>query len=133
MIADQRHFPVALIVPDFAALRAHAEEGGIPVESDAEICRDSHFIQLVQAEVDRFSEGFAPYERVKRFALLDKSFSIGDGEVTPTMKLKRKVIGEKYRELIDSLYEGHGQGGSEGVAAQEESVPQPEKERQGTV
>jgi long-chain acyl-CoA synthetase len=108
MIGDRRKFPVALIVPDFASLRAYALEHGLPARTDAELCRNSRLVELVQAEVDHLSAEFAPYERVKRIALVDREFSIGAGELTPTMKVKRKAISEKYKELIESLYEGSG-------------------------
>ncbi len=111
MIADQRKFPVALIVPDFDSLRSYAQKNGIQARTDAELCRHPQIVEMMQAEVDRNSTDFAPYERVKKIALVDHDFSIGTGELTPTMKLKRKVIGEKYRPLIDSLYKTAGPGG----------------------
>jgi len=104
MIADQRKFAVALIVPDFEVLRAYAEKNGIPARSEADLCHHPKLVELVQSEVDRVSGDFAPYERVKRIALVDREFAIGTGELTPTMKLKRKVISEKYKPLIDALY-----------------------------
>jgi long-chain acyl-CoA synthetase len=117
MIADQRQFPVALIVPDFAALHVRAERDGIAVASDANLCRDPHLIALITNELDRLSQELAPYERVKRFALLDKRFAIDSGEVTPTMKVKRRAIAEKYKELIDSLYADTDQERSDGPGA----------------
>jgi len=106
MIADQRKFPVALIVPDFAALRAYAKQSGIDAASDSDLCQRAEIVDLVRSEVNRLSNEFAPYERVKKFALVDHEFSISTGELTPTMKLKRKVISEKYKPMIDALYDG---------------------------
>lgn len=108
MIADQRKFPVALIVPDFAALKAHAEGSGIQVVGAAELCRHPQILDLVKEELTRLSADFAPFERAKKFALVEQEFSVATGELTPTMKLKRKVIAEKYKQLIDSLYDGLG-------------------------
>jgi len=110
MIADQRKFPVALIVPDFAALRVHAEQQGITAESHADLCRHPDLVDLVRSEVNRLSAEFAPYERIKKFALVDHEFSVISGELTPTMKLKRKVITEKYKAMIDALYDGQAAG-----------------------
>jgi long-chain acyl-CoA synthetase len=106
MVADQRKFPVALIVPDFAALRSHAEREGIAFTSDEDLCKQPEILDLVRSEVNRLSTEFAPYERIKKIALVDHEFSITTGELTPTMKLKRKVITEKYRPLIDALFDG---------------------------
>jgi long-chain acyl-CoA synthetase len=110
MIADQRKFPVALIVPDFAALKAHAEVTGIEAEGAVDLCRNPQIIDLVKEEVTRLSADFAPFERAKKFALVEHEFTVATGELTPTMKLKRKVIAEKYKQLIDSLYDGVSAG-----------------------
>ncbi len=110
MIADLRKFPVALIVPDFAALKAHADVAGIQADGPADLCRNPQIIDLVKEEVTRLSAEFAPFERAKKFALVEQEFTVATGELTPTMKIKRKVIAEKYKQLIDSLYDGLGAG-----------------------
>jgi len=106
MIADQRKFPTALIVPDFAALRAEAERLGVNAAEDATLCRDPRLIARVKAEVDQVAKEFAPHERIKRIALIDHDFSVAEGELTPTLKLKRKAISDKFKAVIDAMYEG---------------------------
>jgi long-chain acyl-CoA synthetase len=106
MIADQRKFPTALIVPDFTALRAEAERMGVSAAEDATLCRDARLIARVKAEVDQVAREFAPHERIKRIALIDHDFSVAEGELTPTLKLKRKAISDKFKAVIDAMYEG---------------------------
>ncbi len=106
MIADQRKFPTALIVPDFAALRAEAERMGIDNGNDVDLCRDPRMIARIKAEVDQVSRDLAAFERIKRIALIDHELSVAGGELTPTLKLKRKAISEKFKAVIDAMYEG---------------------------
>lgn len=106
MIADQRKFPTALIVPDFTALRAEAERLGVSAAEDTTLCRDPRLIARVKAEVDQAAREFAPHERIKRIALIDHDFSVAEGELTPTLKLKRKAISDKFKAVIDAMYEG---------------------------
>ncbi len=105
LVGNGRRFPAALIVPDWEQLRAYAEIKGIDASTPREFCRHPLILDLFQRQVDELSEGLAKYERVKRIALLEGELTIEGGELTPTLKVKRRVVDEKYRAVIDSLYE----------------------------
>jgi long-chain acyl-CoA synthetase len=107
VIGAGRKFPAALIVPDWedlkSALRAAGETG---TGSHAEISGLPAAVKLVQKDVTAITAHLADYERVRRIALLPEEFSIEKGEMTPTLKVKRAVIDDRYGKLIDELYRG---------------------------
>ena len=103
MHGDRRPYPVALITLDPDEILPWAAEQGLP--EDVEQLADADpVIGLVQAEVDRVNANYAQVEQIKRFAILTRDLSIEDGELTPTLKVKRTVVSERYAELLDSLY-----------------------------
>lgn len=104
LIGDGRKFPAALIVPDWEQLRAYAQLKGLNISTPAEFCKHPRILDLFQRQVDSLSQDLAQYERVKRIALLEGELTIEGGEMTPTLKIKRRVINEKYRDVIDRLY-----------------------------
>ncbi len=104
LIGNGRKFPAALIVPNFEQLRAYAQHKGIAARTPAELCRDPRILDLMQRQVDAQCNDLSKYERVKRIALLEHELTIEGGEMTPTLKIKRRVIDEKYRAVIDQLY-----------------------------
>ena len=106
IVGDKRKYVAALIVPDFERLRAWAKEQGIPAGKRQELVADRRAVDLIKADVNRLTRELADYEKVKRIALLAEEFSIDGGELTPTLKVKRRVVEEKYGELIESLYSG---------------------------
>ncbi len=106
VVGAARKFISALIVPAFEKLEAYARANAIPFLSRSELCRREDVVAFLLAEVQRATPGLASYERVKRIALLDRDFEIEAGEVTPTLKIRRAIVEEKYRPLIDALYEG---------------------------
>ncbi|MBX5477464.1 MAG: long-chain fatty acid--CoA ligase [Pyrinomonas methylaliphatogenes] len=110
LVGDGRRFPAALIVPDWQKLRSFAAEKGMAVDqkTDEELAHDPRIVALVQREVDRLMQDFSQYERVKRIALLARELSIEGGELTPTLKIKRRVIDEKYRDVIERIYAEDG-------------------------
>lgn len=94
----------ALIVPDWETLKETLKEEGIAAEgSREEMCEDPHIIKRVQREAIELTREMNDYERVKRIYLLPREFSIDKGEMTPTLKIKRSVIDEKYAEAIDDI------------------------------
>jgi len=94
----------ALIVPDWEVLKQTLEEEGIQAEgSREEMCKNPFVIKRVQRDAAEFTRELADYERVKRVRLLPREFSIDKGEMTPTLKIKRNVIDEKYEEAIDEI------------------------------
>ncbi len=104
LIGNGRKFPAALIVPNFEQLRAYAQHKGIAARTPAELCAEARIIDLMQRQVDAQCGDLSKYERVKRVALLERELTIEGGEMTPTLKIKRRVVDEKYRAVIDQLY-----------------------------
>ena len=105
LIGEGRHFPALLIVPDFTALglrlgmpRPGHEGAARALLERADVCA------LYQAVVDAVNARLAQFERIKKFALLSQEFSTASGELTPTLKIKRRIIEERYKDTIDSLY-----------------------------
>ncbi len=104
VIAQARNFPSALIVPDFAALRAWADSEGISAADDQELCANAAACDRIMAEVNDCCRDMAKFERIKKVALIPHDFSIDGGELTPTMKVRRKQVNEKYARQIEEIY-----------------------------
>ena len=105
VVGASRKYPVALIVPDWEALKASLRSAGKPVpQAHADLSKQTAAVKMVQRDVTSITAHLADYERVRRVALLDEEFSIDKGEMTPTLKVKRNVIDERYGELIEDLY-----------------------------
>ncbi len=93
-----------MIVSDFAFLKLYCERKEITYPGDEQIIKDPLILQRFQEEVDGLNENFAQYERVKKFALMPRCWTINEGELTPTLKVKRKMINQKNKDLIEGLY-----------------------------
>jgi long-chain acyl-CoA synthetase len=104
VLGENRRFPAALIVPAFDALKEWCKRKSIPWTSREEIIKNPQVIEKYQREIDRFNKNFGHWEQVKKFVLLPKEWSIEGGELTPKLSFRRKVILEKYIELIESIY-----------------------------
>ncbi len=105
VIGDRRKFVSALIVPNFEKLEQYAEASGINYTSMKDLVENEKIINFLMAEIDRYSSNFASYERVKKIILLDRDFEIEKGELTPSLKVKRDIVKDKYREKIDKIYQ----------------------------
>ncbi len=103
MYGDRKPFPVALITLDPEEILPWAKENGLP-EDLAQLAQHEDVRALVQKELDRANANYARVEQIKKFAILDHDLSIDDGELTPTLKVKRNVISDRYQELFESLY-----------------------------
>jgi long-chain acyl-CoA synthetase len=110
VIGNDRKYVSALIVPDFEHLTDWAKEQGIEAAGRAELIKDNRVEALLKSEITGLTSGLADYERIKRFALLPNELTIEGGEMTPTLKARRPVINEKYREIIESLYPAGSEG-----------------------
>ncbi len=106
LIGDRRMFLTALVVPDFEALKEYADAHRIPYKDEKELIEMKQIYDLMENEFAQFQRRLANYERVRKFTLLEKPFQIETGEMTPSLKLKRKVIEERYRNLIEDMYKG---------------------------
>ena len=105
VVGTGRKQPVALIVPDWESLNQALAEGGETAPRDhVELSKFPAAVKIVQKDVSRLTGELADYERIRRVALLPHEFSIDGGELTPTLKVKRKVIDDRYGELIEELY-----------------------------
>ena len=105
LVGDKRRFIAALIVPSFAALQALARDKGLAGgASPAELFAQPWVRELIEKEIARLTANLAQYETIKRFALLDRDFSFDGGELTYTLKLKRREIAKRYAEVIEQLY-----------------------------
>ncbi|MGD8394681.1 MAG: long-chain fatty acid--CoA ligase [Candidatus Eiseniibacteriota bacterium] len=104
LIGDRRKFPVVLIVPDHEQLAERARAGGITSSSISDLCAHPQILELYEREVETLTSSLSQYERPKRLALIDRPFTIESGELTPSLKVKRKVVMERFRDLIDGLY-----------------------------
>ncbi|MDP3442409.1 MAG: AMP-dependent synthetase/ligase, partial [Ignavibacteria bacterium] len=106
LIGDRRMFLSALIVPDYEALKEYADANRIQYNNVDELVNMKQIYELLDKEMDAFQKKLANFERVRKFAILDKPFTIEGGELTPSLKLKRKVIEERYDDLISDMYKG---------------------------
>jgi long-chain acyl-CoA synthetase len=106
LIGDRRMFLTALIVPDFDALKEYADARNIKYTGNSDLAAHKEINELMDEEIKRLQRDLANFERVRRFTLLEKQFSIEEGELTPTQKIRRKVIEERYSSLIDKMYDG---------------------------
>ena len=105
---DRRPYCVALIVPNMDALRRYAQLQEIPAGSAQELVRNPRVVEFYWGLVQARQQGLAGFEQVKKIALLDQEFSQGAGELTPTLKVKRAIIAQRYGAILDALYEPSG-------------------------
>lgn len=106
LIGDRRMFLTALIVPDFDALKEYARSHNLSYKSNGDLVRLEEMYRLIESDIQSAQRDLANFERVRKFVLLEKPFSIEDGELTPTLKVKRKVVEERYANLIEGMYQG---------------------------
>jgi long-chain acyl-CoA synthetase len=104
VVGDQRKFVVALLVPNSVTVSAKASEQGIRFATNQEMVKHPWVRSLIEKEVSRLTAHLAQWETIKRFALLPEDFTFDNGSLTFTMKLKRRVVEQKYRDVIDQLY-----------------------------
>lgn len=104
LIGDRRKYLSALIVPNFEKLEREAAALGVKVSSREELVENDRVRQLIQDEIDRFNQNLDRQEKIRRFALLPRDFTIEDDEITPSLKVKRKMIDKKYKAIIDGMY-----------------------------
>jgi long-chain acyl-CoA synthetase len=105
MHGDKRPYPVVLVTLDEEEIQPWARERGL-AEDIPSLSRDPAVHELIEKEVERVNSKYAQVEQVKKFAILDHDLSQPTGELTPTLKVKRNVVNEKYADIFDSLYTG---------------------------
>ena len=104
LVGSERKFPAALIVPNFEMLESYAKLKELDISTHAEFCKNERILDLFSRQIEAATLGLAKYEKVKSFALLEHEMTIENGELTPTLKVKRRVVDEKYRAVIDKIY-----------------------------
>ena len=104
VIAQGRKFPSALIVPDFDKLQEYALRQGIDAKDRPALVRHTAIVSFIESEVGAACKGFAQYEQVKKVALLEEEFSLEKGEITPTMKVRRREVERRYAHRIEEIY-----------------------------
>ena len=104
IIADQRKFVSALIVPVYSLLEEYAREHGIDFADREQLCADPRIIEMMKERIDTLQQQLAHYEQVKRFTLLPHHLSMEKGELTNTLKIRRRVLNENYKAQIDAMY-----------------------------
>jgi long-chain acyl-CoA synthetase len=110
MIGDKRKFPSGIIVPAFDNVKDYFQLQDIKFKSRKEMIKDPRACELIQSEVDRLSENLSNYEKIKKVILLDEEFSQENGELTPSLKIKRRIIEKKFEKQLDKLYSTSDEG-----------------------
>lgn len=105
VIADQRKFVSALVVPEYSVLEAWAKEHGIAFADREELCKNKEVRAMMAERIETLQQSLAHYEQIKRFTLLPHHFSMKNGEMTDTLKMRRPVIYKNYKDIIDKMYE----------------------------
>ncbi|MDP4239893.1 MAG: long-chain fatty acid--CoA ligase [Bacteroidota bacterium] len=106
VIGDERNYVTAIIAPNIPALEEYAQKNKIPYEKTDELLKSPAILEFIQTRIAAQQKGMANYELIKRFTLIPKSFTIEAGELTNTLKVRRTVIMQKYKALIDEMYTG---------------------------
>jgi long-chain acyl-CoA synthetase len=104
VLGDRRSYVTALVVPSFPVLEQHARENGIPFASREELVTRPEILAFYEGRIQGVNEHLARYEQIKRFTLLPREFTQDGGELTPTLKIKRRFVDRKYRAVIDAMY-----------------------------
>jgi long-chain acyl-CoA synthetase len=105
VVGEKKSFMAALIVPDFEALEKYAKQNDIKFENNEELITHESVKNLYSKEIRSFSKELASHEKIRDFRLLPNEFSVETGELTPTLKVKRRIIEEKYGDLIEDIFE----------------------------
>lgn len=105
VVGNQRRFPSALVVPNFDKLVVWCRMNAVPADSREEMASHPKVEEFVLGQIQEMTGDFASYEKIKKITLLSKEFSLENGELTPTMKVKRNVIESRYKHLIDEMYQ----------------------------
>ncbi len=105
VIADQRKFVSALIVPAYSQLEEWARDNGVSYSTIDELCAHPKVNAMMKERIDTLQQTLSHYEQIKRFTILLKPFSMESGELTNTLKLRRQVVNKNYKEFIDKMYE----------------------------
>ncbi len=104
LVGNERKFAAALVVPNFEMLESYVKLKGLKASTHGEMCHDPRIIDLIERQIESATQNLARFEKVKTITLLENELTVEGGELTPTLKIKRRVVEEKYRDLIDRMY-----------------------------
>ena len=104
VIGNERMYVTALIVPDINELKSISKQLCITLIDVKKLLKSRELLKKIETDINNIQKNLSQYEKVRKFTLLEKPFTIEDGELTPTMKLKRKFVEEKYKDLIEKMY-----------------------------
>jgi long-chain acyl-CoA synthetase len=104
LVGNERKFPAALVVPNFEQLVNYARIKGLEIKSPAEFCASPRIVDLIERQIAELTKNLSHYEKVKKIALLENELTVESGELTPTLKVKRRIVEEKYRAVIEKIY-----------------------------
>src|SRR5688500_5591487 len=106
VIGDKRKFLSCLIMIDYDNVANYAQAANVPFTDFASLCRAREIGDLIWSEIEKVNQNFARVEAIKTYRLIEQQLTAEDDELTPTMKLKRKFVNEKYKGMIDGMYAG---------------------------
>ncbi len=104
VVGEKQNYMAAIIVPDFDSLKGYCKQNDIKYDSDEEVIKNEAIIKLIDKEVKATNKKLASHEKVRKFRLISEPFTVENGILTPTMKVKRKVIGEVYADMIEEIF-----------------------------
>lgn len=104
LVGNERKFPAALVVPNFEQLANYARIKNLEIKSPTEFCIHPRIVDLIERQIGELTKNLSRYEKVKKIALLENELTVESGELTPTLKVKRRVVEEKYRTVIEKIY-----------------------------
>jgi len=104
VIGDRRKYLSCLVMIDYDNVAKYAQDGNVPFTDFASLCRATEINALIQAEIEKVNREVARVETIKQFRLIEQQLTAEDEELTPTMKLRRKFVNEKYKTMIDGMY-----------------------------
>ena len=104
LVGNERKFPAALIVPNFEMLESYVRLKELDLKTPEEFCKSERIINLLERQVDTMTIGLSKYEKVKKITLLEHEMTVEGGELTPTLKVRRRVVDDKYHDVINAMY-----------------------------
>lgn len=104
IVGEGQKFPSALVVPNYETLDEWCKENGVSEKSNADLIQNAKVMELIEGEINVRNKEFGNWEQIKKFELLEKPWGVDTGELTPTLKLKRRIIKEKFEALIEGIY-----------------------------
>lgn len=104
VIGNERMYVTALIVPDLSELKTLAQKNGIKAEFDSDLFTNTSVLKQIEKDINDVQKNLASFEKIRKFSLIQTPFTIEGGELTPTLKVKRKFVEEKYKYIIDNMY-----------------------------